>query len=116
MSLLGLLGVDCKCLCVCVCVELYVLGRAQKINNTGEPVRDIYTAFLRFDTFLWYPTWCHDFTARHERVYVRAPPLPLLFQWLAVSTSAGTLRTGLQSDSPDLPGPRHGKIAAWEPT
>lgn len=100
----------------CVRVVLYVLGRAQEVNNLGEPVRDIYTAFLRFNMFPWYPTWCHDFTARHERVYVRAPPLPLLLQWLALSTSAGTLRPQLQSDSPDLPDPRYGKIAAWEPT
>lgn len=40
---------------VLVYVLLYVLGRAQK-KNLEAPVRDIYTAFLRFDTFLWYPT------------------------------------------------------------
>lgn len=41
---------------VLVYVLLYVLGRPQKEKNLEAPVRDIYTAFLRFDTFLWYPT------------------------------------------------------------
>lgn len=29
--------------CVCVCL-LYILGQAEKHNNLGGPVRDIYTA------------------------------------------------------------------------